>query len=52
MDRMGKPEEMITTIMYLASDYTTYTVGQNIVVDGGFSIWWEKYLIRILIQAF
>ena len=39
MDRMGKPEEMITTIMYLASDYTTYTVGQNIVVDGGFSIW-------------
>ena len=39
MNRMGKPEEMITTIMYLASDYTTYTVGQNIVVDGGFSIW-------------
>jgi len=39
MNRMGKPEEMITTIMYLASDYTTYTVGQNIVVDGGFSVW-------------
>ena len=39
MRRMGKPEEMITAIMYLASDYTTYTIGQNIVVDGGFSTW-------------
>ena len=39
MGRMGSPEEMITTIMYLSSDYTTYTVGQNIIVDGGFSSW-------------
>ena len=39
MERMAKPDELITTIMYLASDHTTYTVGQNIIVDGGYTSW-------------
>ena len=39
LNRMAKPEEIITAIMYLSSDQTTYTIGQNIVVDGGLSSW-------------
>ena len=37
--RMASPNELITAIMYLASDYSTYTVGQNIIVDGGYTAW-------------
>ena len=35
--RMGNTEDLITSIIYLSSDYSDYTTGQNIVVDGGLS---------------
>lgn len=37
-ERMGKPEDLLTSIMYLSSDHSDYTTGQNIIVDGGLSL--------------
>jgi len=39
MGRLGKPEEIRGMIVYLASDASTYTTGQNILVDGGWTAW-------------
>jgi NAD(P)-dependent dehydrogenase (short-subunit alcohol dehydrogenase family) len=36
--RMGEPEELAATMVFLASDAGGYITGQTIVVDGGFSI--------------
>lgn len=35
MGRLGTPEEVAYTIMFLASDYSSYITGQNISVNGG-----------------
>ena len=35
LNRMGKPEEVAQTILFLASDMSSFITGQNIVVDGG-----------------
>lgn len=39
MGRMGKEEELLSTLEYLISDDSGYLTGQNIVVDGGFTAW-------------
>jgi NAD(P)-dependent dehydrogenase (short-subunit alcohol dehydrogenase family) len=36
MRRFGAAEELVSTALYLASDLTSFTTGQIIVVDGGF----------------
>lgn len=35
MARMGKPEEMAETILYLCSDAASYVTGQAMIADGG-----------------
>ena len=35
MARIGKPEEIVGAALYLASDQSSYTTGETIVVDGG-----------------
>ena len=34
--RFGRPEELVTTALYLASEASSFTTGQIIAVDGGF----------------
>jgi 3-oxoacyl-[acyl-carrier protein] reductase len=38
LKRMAKPEEIAETILFLASDKSSYITGQTIIVDGGFYI--------------
>ena len=38
MKRLAKPSEIANLVLFLASDKNTYLTGQNIVVDGGFTI--------------
>ena len=37
MHRMGKPEELLPAILYLASDAAGYTTGSDIIVDGAYT---------------
>lgn len=39
MKRLAKAEEMIGAIIYLLSESSSYTNGQTIIIDGGYSSW-------------
>ena len=39
LGRMGKEEELLSTLEYLISNESSYITGQNIVVDGGLTVW-------------
>lgn len=39
MKRMANAEEIVGTVLYLAGDSASYTTGQNIIIDGGFTSW-------------
>ena len=38
MGRFGKPEEVAKLAVYLASDESTFTTGQEFIIDGGMSL--------------
>jgi gluconate 5-dehydrogenase len=39
MKRVGQPHEIAGAAVFLASNASSFITGQNIIVDGGFSIW-------------
>ena len=39
MGRIGVPADIVGAVIFLASDASAYVTGQNLIVDGGYSIW-------------
>jgi NAD(P)-dependent dehydrogenase (short-subunit alcohol dehydrogenase family) len=39
MNRIGRPEEISGSIIYLMSNASSYITGHNLVIDGGYSAW-------------
>lgn len=39
MKRMAKDSELVGAVLYLSSEASSYTTGQNVIVDGGLSCW-------------
>ena len=38
LQRFAEPKEIAKLVLFLASDLNTYITGQNIIIDGGFTL--------------
>jgi NAD(P)-dependent dehydrogenase (short-subunit alcohol dehydrogenase family) len=41
MARLGRPQEVVGAVIYLASDAASFVTGAFLVVDGGQSVLWR-----------
>lgn len=48
MDRVGNPEEVADTVLFLCSDHATYITGADIPVDGGYSALGPEQKLRAI----
>ena len=39
VEKFGEVEDLQGTIVYLASDASSYMIGQDVVIDGGVTVW-------------
>ncbi len=39
MGRLGRLDELMGVVVFLASDLSTYATGTDIIIDGGYTIW-------------
>ena len=39
LGRLGRPEEVASVALFLASEESSYVTGVDIVVDGGMKVW-------------
>ena len=39
LNRMAKPKDLVGIMLFLMSDSSSYSTGQNFIIDGGFTAW-------------